>query len=457
MRTHRIIGLALGLALALAPGAVAQTKPAGIPPLKLTDTKLDNGLRVIIAEDHNAPVFGIAMTYNVGARNERPGRTGFAHLFEHMMFEGSENVGKGEHFILIENNGGGMNGTTNEDRTNYFEILPKNQLELALYLEADRMGRLAFTQEKLDNQRKAVQEERRLGIDNQPYGKSELEIDNLAYDNFSYKHSVIGEMSDLNAASLDDVKDFFRVYYAPNNAVLTLVGDLDHDQTLALVKKYFGDLKSQPTPAQPNLAEPEHYGERRETISDSLARLPMILIAYHIAPGDTPDSFAAQVLASILGTGRSSRLYQHLVKEKQLATSISVQPDSRIGPSLFYIQAMPRPGVKPEDLEKAIYDEIAAVQKDGVTPAEMDKAQTLIRRSQIQARQSSLTTAVRLGQYTVYFNDPELINSIYQKIAAVTADQVKAVADKYLVATGRAVVITMPPAKPQAQPAASGQ
>ena len=458
MRTHRIIGLALALALALAPGAVAQqTKPAGIPPLKLTDTRLDNGLRVIIAEDHNAPVFGIAMTYNVGARNERPGRTGFAHLFEHMMFEGSENVGKGEHFILIENNGGGMNGTTNEDRTNYFEILPKNQLELALFLEADRMGRLAFTQEKLDNQRKAVQEERRLSYDNEPYGKAGLEFDNLAYDNFSYKHSVIGEMSDLNAASLDDVKDFFRVYYAPNNAVLTLVGDLDHDKTLALVKKHFGDLKSQPTPPQPNLAEPEHYGERRETISDPLARLPLISIGYHIAPGNTPDNYAMQVLASILSTGRSSRLYQRLVKEKQLATSIDVQPDNRIGPSMFYIQAMPRPGVKPEDLEKAIYDEIAAVQKDGVTAAEIDKARTLERRSQIQARQSSLTTAVRLGQYTVYFNDPDLINTVYEKFAAVTADQVKAAANKYLVPTERAVVITMPPAKPQAQPAPSGQ
>src|SRR3954462_5283021 len=211
MRIHRLSGLVLLLALALAPLGLAQSqsanqanktdkksaksdkktknnsapaaastssqatagKPAGIPPLKLTDTKLANGMRVIIAEDHSAPVFGIAVTYNVGARNERPGRTGFAHLFEHMMFEGSENVGKGEHFILIENNGGGMNGTTNEDRTNYYEVLPKNQLELALFLEADRMGHLAFTQEKLDNQRKAVQEERRLGVDNEPYGKSD--------------------------------------------------------------------------------------------------------------------------------------------------------------------------------------------------------------------------------------------------------------------------------------------
>jgi predicted Zn-dependent peptidase len=477
IKIHRSLGLLLVLALALSPASLAQssqdkskskpkgstaapasaamsTTPAAIPPLKYTDTKLANGLRVIIAEDHNAPVFGIAVNYNVGGRNERPGRTGFAHLFEHMMFQGSENVGKGEHFILIENNGGGMNGSTNEDRTNYYEILPKNQLDLALFLEADRMKSLNVNDANLKNQRNAVQEERRLGIDNQPYGKSFLEIDNLAYDNFSYKHSVIGEMRDLDNASLDDVRDFFRIYYAPNNAILTLVGDLDTQATLAAVNKYFGAIPSQPAPAQPDLAEPEHYGERRETIADPLARLPLVLVAYHIPAGNTPDNYAMQLFSSIMSTGRSSRLYQRLVKEKQLATQIGMQTDSRIGPSLLYIQAIPRPGVKPEDLEKAIYDEIAAVQKDGVTAAELEKARTLARRSQIQARQSSLQTAIRLGNYAVYFNDPSLINTTYEKLSAVTADQVKAAAAKYLIPTERSVVITMPAPKPQAQPAA---
>jgi predicted Zn-dependent peptidase len=476
MRTHRLTGLLLLLVLALAPASLAQkqkpakekapatqpaaaateaTKASTIPPLKYTDTKLDNGLRVIIAEDHSAPVFGIAMTYAVGSKNERPGRTGFAHLFEHMMFEGSENVGKGEHFILIENNGGGMNGQTTEDRTNYFEILPKNQLELALFLESDRMGHLAFTQEKLDNQRKAVQEERRLGIDNQPYGKSELEIDNLAYDLFAYKHSVIGEMSDLNAASLQDVEDFFRIYYAPNNAVLTLVGDLDTQSALALVKKYFGAIKQQPAPPQPILEEPEHSGERRETVTDSLARLPLILAGYHIPRGNTPDNYALKVLGDILSTGRSSRLYQHLVKDKQMAAQIDVSVDGRIGPSMFYVEAVPRPGVKPEDLEKAVYEEIADVQKNGVTEAEIEKARTQQRRAQINARQSSLSTAIRLGQYTVFFNEPDLINTVYDKYAAVTAEQVKAAAVKYLIPTERTVVTTMPAPRPQAQPAAA--
>ncbi|MBV8207920.1 MAG: insulinase family protein [Acidobacteria bacterium] len=430
--------------LLTAGAGYSQATSADIPPLKFTDTKLENGLRVLIAEDHSAPVFSIAVTYNVGARNERPGRTGFAHLFEHMMFEGSENVGKGEHFILIQNNGGGLNGTTTEDRTNYFEELPRNQLDLALFLEADRMGHLAVTQEKLDNQRNAVQEERRLGIDNQPYGKAELEIDNLAYDNFSYKHSVIGEMSDLNAASLGDVQDFFRIYYAPNNAVLTLVGDLETPAALAAVKKYFGSIPSQQLPKQPELAEPEHYGERRETILDPLARLPMVIIGHHIPKGDTAGNFTMQVLATVLGTGRSSRLYQHLVKEKQLATSISADADARTGPSMFYINATPRPGVKPEELEKAIYEEITALQAGGVTGEEMEKARMQIKRSLIQSRESSLQTAIQLGTDTVFFNDPELINTYYEKAAAVTADQVKAAAQKFLVPSERAVVITLP-------------
>ena len=282
------LGLAAILGIVVASGFVTALHAAPgdddlkLPQLELRDAKLDNGLRIILVPDHTAPVYAIDVAYNVGSRNERPGRTGFAHLFEHMMFQGSANVGKGEHFIQVLNNGGGMNGTTNEDRTTYFEELPKNQLELGLFLEADRMKALNITQANLDNQRNAVQEERRQGIDNQPYGRAQLDVDNLSYDNFAYKHSTIGSMSDLNAASVDDVKDFFRIYYAPNNAVLTLVGDFDPDAALALVKKYFGAIPAQPTPPKVDLIDEPHYGERREIIYDPLARLPQIDIAYHI-------------------------------------------------------------------------------------------------------------------------------------------------------------------------------
>jgi zinc protease len=444
MKRYRWCGLLLGGFL-VATQIVRADQPK-LPRVEFTDQKLSNGLRVIIAVDRMAPVFGIAVTYNVGSRNERPGRTGFAHLFEHMMFEGSENVGKGEHFILVFNNGGDMNGTTNEDRTNYFEALPKNQLDLALFLESDRMRSLAVNQSNLDNQRNAVQEERRLGVDNQPYGHAYLDIDNLAYDNFAYKHSTIGEMADLDAASLADVKEFFRIYYAPNNAVLTLVGDLDPATTLEKVQKYFGSIPSQPAPPPVDMTEPPHYGERTETIMDPLARTPLLVMAYHIPAGNTPDNYAMRVLANVLGQGQSSRLYQHLVKEKQFATQVFVQADTRRGPSLLYIWAFLRPGVKPEDCEKAIQDDLAAVQKDGVTAQELEKARIQFLRQQIQVRQSDLRTAIQLGQYAVYFNDPDLINTIVDKFSAVTAEQVKEVALKYLVPEQLAVITDLPAA-----------
>ena len=233
----------VGMCALTALGSAATT-----PKVTFTDTKLKNGLRVLIAEDHVAPVFSIAVTYNAGSRDERKGRTGFAHLFEHMMFKGSERVGPGEHFMLVFNNGGSMNGTTNKDRTLYFETMPANQLDLALFLEADRMRSLEITRANLDNQRHAVQEERRLGVDNQPYGKTFEAIDELAYDNFAYEHSVIGSMDDLSAASVEDVASFFKTYYAPNNAVIAIVGDVKAADCLAKVRKYFESIPSQPAP-----------------------------------------------------------------------------------------------------------------------------------------------------------------------------------------------------------------
>src|SRR5580693_697816 len=449
-KRRRVVNLVAGFALFFGLAAALNAWPADndvkVPNLEFRDVKLDNGLRVILVPDHSAPVYAIDVCYNVGSRNERPGRTGFAHLFEHMMFQGSENIGKGEHFSLVLNNGGGMNGTTNEDRTTYFEELPKNQLDLGLYLEADRMRALNITEGNLDNQRNAVQEERRQGLDNQPYGHSNLDIDNLSYDNFAYKHSTIGSMTDLNAASIKDVQDFFRIYYAPNNAVLTLVGDFKPEEALEKVKKAFGSIPSQPTPPSVNLDEEPHYGERMETVYDSLARLPEIDIAYHIPAGNTPENYAAQQLALILGQGESSRFYQHLVKDKQLASSVSVNADARIGVSQLYISANPRPGVKIEDLQAAIDQELATVVNGGVTADELAKAKTIALRQFIERRRSSLFTAILIGNYTVYFNDPNLINTITDKQSAVTLDQVNAMAKKFLLKDQRSIVITIPAA-----------
>src|SRR6185436_2556062 len=320
MRLHtKILGAAL--LLACAGSALAQSRN---PHVDLKETRLANGLRVITVEDHNAPVIAVNVTYNVGSRNEKPGRTGFAHLFEHMMFQGSENVGKAEHFLLVLNNGGTMNGTTNEDRTNYFEAMPANQLELALFLEADRMRSLAVTQENLDNQRNAVQEERRIGLDNAAYGKSGEVQQELMYDNFGYKHDTVGSMDDLNAASVDDVKAFFKMYYAPNNATLTIVGDFKTTDALARVKRLFESIPRQPDPPAFDPTEPEQKAERRASVDDVLAPVPRVSIAYKTVAGNTPDYYALGVLASALGGGGgSSRFTQKLTREKELVTGAS--------------------------------------------------------------------------------------------------------------------------------------
>jgi len=421
------------------------------------ETTLKNGLRVITVEDHSAPVISLSITYNVGSRNERQGRTGFAHLFEHMMFKGSENVGSGEHFMLVFNNGGNMNGTTNEDRTNYFEVLPANQLDMALFLESDRMKSLAITKDNLDNQRNAVQEERRLGVDNEAYGKSEERQQELLYDNFAYKHSVIGSMEDLNAATVEDVAAFFKMYYAPNNATLVLVGDFKPAEALAKIRSSFESIPRQPDPPAVDMAEPQQKEERRDTLSDVLARAPRVDLAYKAVPGNTADFYALQVLDAVLQTGQSSRLYQKLVKEKEMVTNVSGRMDEKRGVGAFYSNATLRPGVKTEDVEAAIYAEIERLKKEPIADWELQKAKNSTRRSLISGVQSSLLRAITIGQYAVYYNDPSLINTRLDKVAAVTKEDVQRVANKYLLDTNRTVVITMPQAKGKPATGSTGQ
>jgi predicted Zn-dependent peptidase len=411
-----------------------------------TDTTLANGLRVQLADDHSAPVVGLTVAYDVGSRNEQKGLTGFAHLFEHMMFKGSENVGTGEHFYQVFTNGGSMNGTTSSDLTMYFDTMPANQLELALFLEADRMRSLAITQENLDNQRHAVQEERRLRLDNQPYGRSDERFDELFYDNFAYQHSTIGSMEDLNAASVTDVARFFKMYYAPNNAVLTLVGDFEPAKALALIRKYFEGIPRQPDPPPVDLTEPQQNGERRETLGDPLARLTQVQIAYKTLPGNRPDQQALQVLSSVLQGGDSSRLYQKLSKEKEIVVGIGGYVDERIGTGGFYIGATVRPGRKPEEVEAAIYDEIARLQNEPIADWELTKAKNTTRLGVLQSVRGTQTRANLLAGYTVRFNDPNLINTRLDRVNAVTRDDVQRVAKQYLQVKNRTVLTTTPAA-----------
>jgi len=438
-----------GALVAVVLAAVAMAATLGAAPaqkVQFTDTRLKNGLRVIIVEDHTAPVFSIAITYNVGSRNERQGRTGFAHLFEHMMFKGSANVGSGEHFLLVYNNGGDMNGSTNKDRTNYFERMPANQLDLALFLESDRMRSLDITKENLQNQISTVQEERRQGVDNQPYGKTMEAFDDLAYENVNYKHSVIGSMTDLSAATVEDVQAFFRTNYAPNNAAVVIVGDVKPADCLAKVRQYFESIPSQAPPPEPDMTEPAQTKEKRLTLDDPLARATRIDIGYHIPAASSPDYDALSVLGTILSSGASSRLYESVVRQKQLALQAFAGPMESRGPGLFRAIAIlsPMPGKTGADLEAALYEEFDKVKTGKIEDWEIQKARNSARVSFLNGLTSSLQRAVLMSQYAVYYNDPNLINTRMDRLAAVTAADVQRVAAKYLTPENRTVIVTIP-------------
>jgi zinc protease len=429
---------------ALVAATICVAVSAATPKIEFTDTKLANGLRVIVAQDRSAPVFSVAVTYNVGSRDERRGRTGFAHLFEHMMFKGSANVGAFEHPLLVFNNGGNMNGTTSKDRTLYYETLPANQLDLALFLEADRMRSLDITKENLDNQRNAVQEERRLGLDNQPYGKTSEAIDELAYENFAYEHSVIGSMQDLDAASVNDVAAFFKTYYAPNNAVLAIVGDVDPKEALAKARKYFESIPSQTPPPAVDLTEPAQTAERRLVLEDALARLSRLDIVYKVPASMTPDDDALGVLSTILAGGRSSRLFETIVRQRQLSPGISAGKGESRGPGLLRVVATLSPGQDMAALEAAVDAEIERVKTGAIADWEMEKARSAARRALVSSLQSSLQRAILLSQYALFYDDPGLINTRADRLAAVTAADVQRVARRYLTPQNRTVVITNP-------------
>jgi predicted Zn-dependent peptidase len=322
--------------------------------------------------------------------------------------------------------------------------MPANQLEAALFLEADRMRSLAIVKENLDNQRNAVQEERRQGRDNQPYGRTAEAVDDLAFDNPAYKHSVIGSMDDLNAASTQDVAAFFQTYYAPNNAIMAVTGDVTTAKVHELARKYFESIPAQPAPPAVDISEAPQNGERRLAIEDALARLPRLDISYRVPSNLSPDDDAIDVLQLVLGDGRSSRLYENIVRQKQLAVTIGVfAPDSR-GPRLLRIVATPTPGKSVEDLEAAIYAEIERVKTAPLADWELDKARNRARRQFVSDMSQSLNRAINLAEYALVYNDPGLINTRWDRIAKFTAADAQRVAKQYLTADNRSVIVTRP-------------
>jgi predicted Zn-dependent peptidase len=417
------------------------------------DVKLKSGLRVLLVEDHSAPVYAIAVVYNVGSRNEKPGHTGFAHLFEHMMFQGSANVGKGEHMQLIQENGGGMNGTTSEDRTNYFESLPANHLELGLFLESDRMRSLAVTQANLDNQRNAVQEERRLHVDNQPYGKTGEVLQDMMFDNFAYKHDTIGSMDDLNAASVADVQQFFKTYYAPNNATIALVGDFKTADALKKVEQYFGDIPAQPAPPLVDVREPRQKAERRKTITDDFAKLPMLTIAYKTTQEDTPDFLALDLFFDILCDGQSSRLYQRLVKDDRTAVQVQGGMNPSRGTTIGEVRVVSPAGTDTATVERAVYEEAAKLARTGPEDWEMEKVRNEVKAGQVRHTSTDMGRARAIAQDAVFFNDPMRMFTEVQRYDAVTKDDIRRVAQKYLTPENRSVLLTLPATSPASQEA----
>jgi predicted Zn-dependent peptidase len=414
--------------------------------LALEDYRLDNGLRVVLNEDHSAPLVAVNLWYHVGSKNERPGRTGFAHLFEHMLFSGSTHVGNNEHFRYVQSVGGVLNGTTFFDRTNYFETLPSNYLALGLWLESDRMGYFlpALTQEKLDIQREVVKEERRQRYDNVPYGTAFERLLHLAYDpDYSYHWPTIGSMEDLGAASLDDIREFFATWYRPDNATLTLIGDFVPEEAKRLVEQYFGPISSAGSSPPFTLERRPLNGERRE-VFHSPVQLPRVHRLYHFPKMGHPDWIAGDLLASVLSGDKASRLEKALVLEQQIATDVAayVLPTEATG--IFMVQATANDDVAIEDVERAIDAEIARIAGEGITAGELTRAKNRAEVDYAHQIENYDSRADLIGMMATYFDNPSMVHTWLNPYRAAEASDLQRVTRQYLVPDNRVTSIFLP-------------
>lgn len=418
----------------------------GLANFKLQERTLDNGLRVIVHEDHTTPVVSVHVMYHVGSKHERPGMTGFAHLFEHLMFQGSENVPNEAHFRYVQNAGGSLNGSTWFDRTNYFQTLPSNQLELGLWLESDRMGffESAITQEKLDNQRDVVKNERRQSYENRPYGLAVETILKLAFpEGHPYRHPTIGYMEDLDAARLEDVKGFFRRFYTPDNAVLVLVGDLEADAGFRLADSYFGDVPRGPGALQVTAPPVQPREGARGRIYDNV-QFPRVYI-YHDSPAYGHSGFeAADVLSYLLAQGKSARLYQKLVYEARIAQDVTAQiwPTQDCGMS--FIVATARPGVDAETLEAAILSTLDEISRDGIDGREAEGAVNRALHDLVKFLDGVNHRSDAIATATTFLDRPGYVNEVFRRVEAVTPHDMEGVAREWLTPERRATLYVLP-------------
>jgi predicted Zn-dependent peptidase len=436
------------LLVSLGGVSLAASKPLKVPVVYY---KLPNGLKVVVSEDHVAPVVTVAVYYNVGFRIEPKGRTGFAHLFEHMMFQGSANIKKFEHVRYVEANGGNTNGHTDFDYTNYYETLPSDRVELGLWLESDRMRSLDVSAENLKNQQNVVSEEMRVNVLNQPYQSFEwIDLWEHAFTNWNNAHNGYGDLAEVNAATIEDVRNFFKTYYAPNNAVLTIVGDVDANEVKKLIEKHFASIPTQPLPTRPDLTEPAQTKEKRASEPDKLAKLPALATGYHMPAQNSPDYAAAALLSLILQGDDSSRFYQRLVKEKQLSLDLSGALNyfgsefDYSGPMIMTTRTTYKSDHTSDEVVKEMDSVLAEVREKGVTEKELADAKVRFRSNFYSQLEGSFGKAHLLSTLALFRDDPDQINTLLIPFEKVTGEQIKSVAKKYLIPENRTVIDRVP-------------
>lgn len=414
------------------------------PKIEFEEFDLDNGLHVILHEDHSTPIVAVSVMYHVGSKNEDPGLRGFAHFFEHLMFEGTENIDRQEYSRYVEKAGGTLNASTSADRTYYYEILPSNQLELGLWLESERMLHARVDSVGVNTQKKVVIEEKKQRYDNRPYGSLMIETMKRAYKEHPYRWTPIGEPEHIRSASIEDFQNFYDEFYVPNNAVLTIAGDIDKQEARGLAEKYFGGIPKGPEDIhRPDVQEPDRQQEVRDTVYDNI-QLPAVIQAYHIPALGAEDYYAVDMLASLLSEGQSSRLNRKLVDEKELAMQVMLMPMDMEDPGLALTFALPNVGVEPGELEEAMDEEIQRVSNELITERELEKLKNQVESQMVSQNSSISQRAVNLARKYTYFKNTGLINSEIEKYRAVNRQDIKRVANKYFRKDNRVVLYYLP-------------
>jgi predicted Zn-dependent peptidase len=431
--------LFFGLTLLIGSWSVTQAQEK----IDYVEYDLPNGLHVILHEDHSTPIVAVSVMYHVGSKNEDPQRTGFAHFFEHLMFEGSENIPRGEFSNYVEKAGGALNANTSQDRTFYYDLLPSNQLELGLWLESERLMHAKVDSTGIATQREVVKEEKRQRMDNQPYGSFQAEIMSHAYTVHPYRWTPIGSMEHLDAASEEDYVNFYKTFYVPNNACLSIAGDIDIKSTKKLIKKYFGGIPKGAEIVRPTIVEPEKTAQVRDTVYDNI-QLPAVMMAFHSPAMGTEDAYAMDMVSKILSEGSSSRLNTRIVETDQQAVYVGAFPFSLEDPGIFIALSIVNADVQPDVVETSIMEEISKLQTELISDKEFEKLQNQIEKDVVNSFSSQAGIAENLAQYYMYYGDTELINTEITKYKAVTKEDIQKAAQKYLTEKNSVVLYYLP-------------